>query len=486
MLQRMNTAVSSPSPAAAQPPGAALPAEIFRPACIRGLVRQAITPALSEQLGLALGSEAKARGFGKMVVARDGRLLSQDYAAMLMAGLNDAGIDVIDLGLVPIGVMQWLAQQQAQGCGVMVTGGRSVAAWDGFKPMLGGVPLDASDFDALQARIAAQDFAKGSGEFDRESFNEAYIEAVAADIRLARPVKVVLDYGNGATAVLATELFTRLGCTVHELWPQVDGNFPNHFPDPTQADNLVDVVSVQRSSSQGELGIVFSCDGAGLGVVDMRGYPVDADRVLMFLAADLLARQPGAGLVADARASERVGALVASQGGRLTLAPVGHAAVEQALRAQGAALAGDLAGHYFFADRWHGHDDALYAAARLVEAISRLPDATAASAALAGLPKAQVPAEWRIKTEPGVAEALVAALIDHGLEDGRLSSLEGVQGCYGLRVLWPDALCVARATTTATGLAIRFEAATPAALQQAQARFKAAFAVVRPGAALPF
>jgi phosphomannomutase / phosphoglucomutase len=462
---------------------AVVPPEIFRSTCIRGLVRQALTPAVSEQIGLALGSEARARGYSKIVVARDGRLLSQDYAAMLMAGINDAGVDVLDLGLAPIGVMQWVAQEQAQGCGVQVTGGSSAAAWDGFKPMLGGVPLAGEALQALRLRIEAQDFSKGSGEFERESYHEAYIERVVADIVLARPVKVVLDYGNGATAVLATELFERLGCTVHELWPQVDGNFPNHFPDPSVPESLVDVVSVQRSSAQGEIGLVFSCDGAGLGVVDMRGYAVEPDRVLMFLAADLLAKQPGAAVLGDARMSERVGPYLQARGGGFSLAPVGHAWVEQALRATGAQLAGDLAGHNFFADRWHGHDDALYAAARLVQALSKLPDAAAGAGAWAALPKAQAPAEIRIKTEAGVAESLVEALAAQSFGEGQLGRLDGWPG---LRVVWPEALCVVRVATSTPGLALRFEGTNAAALAQAQAQFKAVFARVHPGAALPF
>jgi phosphomannomutase/phosphoglucomutase len=460
-----------------------VPTDIFRPACIRGQVRQALTPAVYKELGLALGSEARARGFGKMVVARDGRLLSQDYAAMLMAGLNDAGIDVVDLMLAPIGVMQRAAHELAQGCGVMVTGGRSPAAWDGLKPMLGGAPLTGQELAALQARIDQQDYVKGSGEFERESYNEAYIEAMAADIKLARPVKVVLDYGNGAPAVLATELFTKLGCSVHEIWPQVDGNFPNHFPDPTVPDNLVDVISVQRSSAQGEVGIVLSCDGAGMAVVDTRGYAVEPDRVLMLLAAHLLASQPDAAVVGDLRSSERVAAYIASKGGRFSLAPVGHALVEQAMRATGAQLGGDLAGHYYFADRGHGHDDALYAAARLVQAIAAFPDAASAAAALAALPKAQAPAEIRIKADTGVAEELVQALATQGFGAGTLTQLDGDAA---LRVVWPDALCVARAATSTPGLALRFEGSTPDALRRAQGEFKTAFDAVRPGAALPF
>jgi len=460
-----------------------VPPELFRPDCLRGLVRQTLTPALSEQIGLALGTQARERGFSKVVVGRDGRLLSQDYAGMLMAGLNDAGIDVIDLGLVPIGVMQHVAEVQAQGCGVMVTGGRSTAAWGGFKLMLGGVPLGGEALQGLARRIETQDYVKGSGEFERDTYNETYIDQVVADIQLARPMKVVIDHGNGATAVLGAELFKRLGCTVHEIWPQVDGNFPNHFPDPTSPDNLVDVVSVQRSSAQGEIGLAFSCDGAGLGVVDMRGYAVEPDRVLMLLAQDLLATTPGAAVVGDARLSQRVGAFMATRGGQVHLAPVGHAAVAASLRQHEAQLSGDGAGHYGFADRWHGNDDALYAAARLVQALARYPDAATSAAALAALPKAQAPAEIRIKSEPGVAESLVAALAGCGWDGG---TLQPVAGFSGLRVVWPDALCVARATTTVPGLALRFEGSTPAALQTAQACFKAAFTQVRPGAALPF
>ncbi len=468
----------------AQP--AALSADIFRPAAIRGVSRQTLTPPVAELIGLALGSEARARGFKKIVVARDGRLPSQDFAGKLMAGLNDAGLDVLDLGLAPIGVMQWAAHAEADGCGVLVGAGRSPAAWNGFKPMLGGRALLATELQALHARIAAQDFTQGSGDFDREGREAGYMAAVVADVKPARPVRVVLDHGNGATAVVGTELFKQLGCAVHEIWPQVDGNFPNHFPDPTQHGNLVDVVSVQRSSQQGELGIAFSADGAALGVVDMRGYPVEPDRVLMLLAADLLQRQPGALIMGDARMSERVAAFVKAQGGRYMLAPVGHAQIESAMREAGAALAADATGHFYFADRWHRHDDALYAAARLVEAAARLSDGATVQATLDALPKAKAPAEIRLKSEPGVAEALVGELAAQAFADATPTHFKGSTEAPCLRLVWPDALCVARAGTTTPGLVLRFEGRDATALQRAQASFKQAFAVIRPGVELPF
>jgi phosphomannomutase/phosphoglucomutase len=475
--------------AALAPADLALPLEVFHPSCVRGQVRQTLTPAFCERLGLALGSEARARGFNKIVVARDARLLSQDYASSLMGGLNNAGVDVVDLTLAPIGVMQLAAHDMAQGCGVIVSGGRSAAAWDGFKVMLGGAPLVTADWLRLQERMSLAEFLKGSGEFDREPQLEAYVERMAAGIQLSRPVKLVVDHGNGATAVVGADLLKRLGCSVHEIWPQVDGNFPNHFPDPTLPDNFVDVISVQRSSAQGELGLVFSGDGAGLGVVDTRGYAVDPDRVLMLLAADLLAHTPGATVVGDARCSERVAAFVTALGGQFIMAPVGHARVEQVMRDSGAQLAGDLAGHYYFADHWLGHDDALYAAARLAQALSRHPDQAAGAAALAALPKAQAPTEIRMKAGAQTVDDLLQELAPQSFDGGKVLRLEGSAssgGLEGLRVVWPDGLCVVRASTTTAGLVLRFEGSTAPALQQAQARFKAAFAVIRPGVTLPF
>jgi phosphomannomutase/phosphoglucomutase len=483
----------------AHPPGAAmsaviapadlaLPAEVFRPSCVRGQVRQALTPAFCKLLGQALGSEARARGFSKVVVCRDARLLSQDYASSLMGGLNEAGVDVVDLMLAPIGVMQVAAHDLAQGCGVMVSGGRSPASQDGFKAMLGGAPLGAADWQRVQQRMAANELLSGSGEFDREPHSEAYIDRMAGAITLARPIKLVLDHGNGATAVLGAELFQRLGCTVHEIWPQLDGNFPNHFPDPTHPDNLVDAVSVQRSSAQGELGVVFSGDGAGLAVVDTRGYAVDPDRVLMFLAADVLAQTPGATIVGDVRCSDRVGRFVSERGGRFVMAPVGHARIEAVMRQTGALLAGDHAGHFYFADHL-GHDDALYAAARLAQALARHPDMAAAAAALAACPKAHSATEVRMKASEQTVDAL---LNDLALQTFDAASIQRLQGgasgtlLEGLRIVWPDGLCVVRASTTSTGLAARFEGSNPAALQQSQARFKAAFAAIRPGVDLPF
>lgn len=466
--------------------------ELFRPDCLRGPARQTLSPASCEQIGQALGSQARARGFGKMVVGRDGRLLSQDHAGRLMAGLNDSGIDVIDLGLVPIGVLQHAAQALADGCGVMVTAGRSPAAWGGFKPMLGGTPLGSAALQDLARRIEAQDHLKGAGEFERDSHTERYLDHLVADLQVQRPLKVVLDHGNGATAVLGADLFKRLGCTVHEIWPQVDGNFPNHFPDPTLSTSLVDAVSVQRSSQQGSAAFVFGCDGASLAMVDTRGYLVEPDRVLMLLAGDLLARHPGATVVADARVSPRVQTFVEAAGGRLVMAPVGQGAVHAALLAHGALLAGDLTGHYWFADRGGpGLDDALYAAGRITEVLAAASDP---AALLAALPRAQAPSEWRLKAEAGTAEALVAAMAAVAsdgwpapLAPADLPQVEPVPGFdHGLRLRWPAGLCVIRASTTTHGLAVRCEGQDAASLERAQATFKALLAAVHPGVSLPF
>lgn len=460
--------------------------EIFRSDCIRAPARPALDAKACEQIGLSLGSEARARGFTRLVVARDGRLPSQDCAGMLMAGLNDAGVHVLDLGLAPIGVMQAAAHAEAQGCGVMVGGGRSPAPWNGFKPMLGGVPLAGDDLQALRRRIEAQDFASGSGDFDREGREAAYVDAVQGAVALARPLKLVLDHGNGATATVGAELFKRLGCTVHEIWPQVDGNFPNHFPDPSAAESFVDAISVQRSSQQGEIAFVFSSDGAGVAAVDTRGYAIDPDRLLMLLAADVLAAQPGAAIVADVRCSARVAAFVAARGGRFVTAPVGHGHVEAVMKREGALLAGDATGHFFFADRWHGHDDALYAAARIAEVLSKSADAAAGAAVLAALPKAHVPAEVRLKAEAEVALPLLEALAAQEIGGVMPTRLETDGRFSGLRVDWPDAMCVARVATTQAALAVRFEGTDAAALQRSQSAFKAAFARVRPGTPLPF
>ncbi len=476
--------------ATAAPAELALPADVFHPSCVRGAVRQALTPPFCQRLGQALGSEARARGFHKIAVARDARLLSQDYASSLMAGINEAGVDVLDLTLAPIGVMQWAAHEMAQGCGVMVSGGRSAASLDGFKAMLGGAPLVDADWQRLQQRMTLPELTSGSGDFDREPQLDAYVDHLASGFQLARPIKLVIDHGNGATAVVGADLLKRLGCSVHEIWPQVDGNFPNHFPDPTLPDNLVDVISVQRSSAQGELGIVYSGDGAGLAVVDTRGYAVDPDRVLMLLAGDVLSQSPGATIVGDARCSERVARFVAERGGRFVMAPVGHARIEQTMRECGSLLAGDHPGHYSFADQQAlGHDDALYATARLALALSRHADMAAAAAALAALPKAQSPAEIRMKAGPQTVNELLQDLAPLGFDGGQVQRLEGAaaaSGLEGLRIVWPDGLCVVRASTTSAGLALRFEGPTPPALQASQARFKAAFAAVRPGVKLPF
>ncbi|WP_176256697.1 phosphomannomutase/phosphoglucomutase [Derxia lacustris] len=456
-----------------------VPAEIFRSSSIRGLVRQTLTPQIAEKIGLAIGSEAAARGIKRIAVGRDGRLLSADYASAVAGGINDAGVDVIDVGLCATPVLQFAAHEAAGGSGVMITGGRSNAQWDGLRVMLAGVPLCGDAIAALYQRVEAGDFAKGSGDYERESFDEAYIDKVAADIKLARPVKLALDCGNGATGAIAEELFRRIGATVSVIWPQVDGNFANHFPDPTNRENLIDLVSTQRSSAQGEVGIAFSCDGAGLGVVDTRGYAIEADRVLMLLAADQVAATPGLKVVGDVKTSPRLAGWLAERGASIGYAPSGHGFIEAAMTADGATLGGEYSGHFYFRDRWHGHDDALYAAARIAEALSHQPDGPAAVAALS---KAFTAQEVRIKVNEGEAGPLVAEIAAKASFDGAPE----IVTTDGLRVIWPDGFGVLRASSTGPALTLRFEGASDAAYKRVQAAFRAAIQTARPGVALPF
>jgi phosphomannomutase/phosphoglucomutase len=339
--------------------------------------------------------------------------------------------------------------------------------------VLGGETLHGERIQALRCRIASADFAKGKGVFCRTDVRQAYLDRIVKDIKLARPMKIVVDCGNGVAGELAPALFRRMGCEVIELFCEIDGNFPNHHPDPSKPENLRDVQRVLRETDA-ELGLAFDGDGDRLGVVTKDGEIIYPDRQLMLFAADILARNPGATIIHDVKCSRWVGESVRFQGGVPLMWNTGHALIKAKLRETGAPLAGEMSGHMFFNERWYGFDDGLYAGARLLEIISRWKDA---NWPLKHLPNAISTPELNLKMQEGEPHKLIAKL----QKDGKFPGARELITIDGVRAEYADGFGLARASNTTPVIVLRFEADSEQALARIQADFKAALESVWPG-----
>jgi phosphomannomutase/phosphoglucomutase len=464
--------------------------EIFKAYDIRGIVGKTLTPEVARAIGRALGSEARSLGLKTIAIGRDGRLSGPALAAALADGIVASGTDAVDLGCVPTPVTYFAAHHLQIGSCVSVTGSHNPPDYNGFKIVLGGETLHGERIQALYRRIveneanaapgstAAHNFMTGQGVLCRTDIRQAYLDRIASDVKLARPMKVVVDCGNGVAGELAPQLFRRMGCEVIELFCEVDGHFPNHHPDPSKPENLADVIRTLRETDA-ELGLAFDGDGDRLGVVTKDGEIVYPDRQLMLFAADVLARKPGAQIIYDVKCSRWVAESIRHQGGRPLMWNTGHALIKAKLKETGAPLAGEMSGHMFFNERWYGFDDGLYAGARLLEIVSRWSDA---NWPLKHLPNAISTPELNLKMNEGEPHALIARLQQHGKFPGAraLVTIDGVRAEY------PDGFGLARASNTTPVIVLRFEADDAQSLARIQDEFRTALESVWPGLHVEF
>jgi len=473
-----------PKPVPAPPPGAGeggpreFSESVFRAYDIRGVFGEALTVEFAFELGRAIGSAVFERGEQQIAVGRDGRPSSQALTEALVRGLIASGREVIDLGLVPTPVLYFAAFQVGSGCGVMVTGSHNPAEYNGFKLMIGGETPSPEQIRALHDRMISGDVLRGSGTYVQRDFVPDYLQRVVEDVHLIRPLKIVVDAGNGAAGHVAPELFRLLGCEVFELYCEVDGEFPNHHPDPSQLDNLQDLM-VQVRAVNADLGIAFDGDGDRLGVVDGRGRVVWPDRVLMLLAGDVLLRNPGADILFDVKSSRHLAAYILSSGGRPVMWKSGHSLMKAKMRETGSLLGGEFSGHIFFKERWYGFDDALYAAARLLEVLaseSRTPDEL-----FDDLPDSPATPELHVPLTEGANFVLMRRLAELAdFPEARIVNTDG------LRVEFDEGWGLVRASNTTPSLVFRFEADDDAALERIKARFRALLNEAAPYLTLPF
>ncbi len=452
---------------------------VFKAYDIRGTVPEEIDARFAHSLGMAAGTQAREQGARSIVVGRDGRLSSVELAAALQAGLRSAGMHVIDIGMATTPMVYFATRLMDTGAGIAVTGSHNPPAHNGFKIVLDGASLYGEGITALRDAMRLPiESASASGGRTQMQIMPCYTARLMGDIRMARPMKIAIDCGNGVAGAAAPALFRALGCEVVELFCEVDGSFPGHHPDPADPQNLQDLIYCLRYSDC-EVGLAFDGDGDRLGVVTKTGQIIWPDRQLILFARDVLSRNPGAEIIYDVKCSRHVARAITEAGGKATMWKTGHSLIKAKMRETGALLAGEMSGHIFFKERWYGFDDGIYAAARLLEILSGAPDP---SALLESLPQSCATPEIKLETAEGEQFDLVAAL----RAQGQFPGAQSINDLDGIRVDYADGFGLARPSNTTPTVVLRFEGDTVAALARIEEDFRNAFRRIAPHVRLPF
>ena len=451
---------------------------MFRAYDIRGVVDQALTPEVVHELGRAIGSEARARGEQAVIVGRDGRRSGPDLQDALMRGLRAAGVHVKDIGQAPTPVLYFATHVSDTRSGVMLTGSHNPPEYNGMKIVLAGETLSGEAIQRLRERIQNQDLDSGDGRYEKMQVIDQYIERVRRDVQLAKPMKVVVDCGNGVAGMLAPQLLEMLGCRVIPLYCEVDGRFPNHHPDPSRPENLADLIRTVREQGA-DLGLAFDGDGDRLGVIGSEGEILWPDRLLMLFAMDVLGRNPGADIIYDVKCSRHLAKIIRDFGGSPEIWRTGHSLIKARMKETGALLAGEMSGHIFMKERWYGFDDALYVGARLLEILSN--DHRPSHKVFAALPDGFSTPELTLALREGEPQRFMAEFLGTAQFPGA-----EILTIDGLRADFTDGWGLVRASNTTPSLVMRFEGDSEAALKRIQDQFRAAMLAADPKLKLPF
>jgi len=454
-------------------------ASIFKAYDIRGIVGKNLDARVAEHLGRAFGSEALRAGEKAVAVGRDGRLSGPMLVEALARGLRSTGIDVVDLGAVTTPMTYYVAATRGRhGCHscIMVTGSHNPKDYNGFKMVLAGRAVYGEEIQGLMRRIQAEDYATGQGRLGRMDVLAEYSARIVQDCMLARPMKVVVDSGNGIPGASAPGILRALGCEVIDIYSKVDGDFPNHHPDPSKLENLEDLKRIVHACDA-ELGLAFDGDGDRLGIVTRDGKVIMPDRQYMLLVADVLQRVPGAQIIYDVKCTQRLKPWIEQHGGRPLMWKTGHSLAKAKLKETGAPIAGELSGHIFFSERWYGFDDGMYTAARMLEILSRVADP---SSLLNGLPDSVNTPELNVACAEGEHHAIVERL----QQIAEFPNAQEVVSIDGLRVEYADGFGLVRASNTTPVLVLRFEGHTQAALDRIQAEVMTQLRRVKPDVSL--
>jgi len=454
------------------------PAEIFKAYDIRGIVGKSLTADYAELIGQALGSEAATRGVTSIAFARDGRLSGPELGQSLVKGILSTGIDVVDIGMVPTPILYFAAHQLTNGSGVMLTGSHNPPDYNGFKMVLAGDSLAEDSIQILRKRIELNDFAKGKGNYSTVPMLDKYISRVTSDVKMKRPLKIVVDCGNGVAGGVAPRLYKAMGCEVIELYCDIDGKFPNHHPDPSQPKNLVDLIEAVKVH-KADLGMAFDGDGDRLGVISSDGNVIWPDRLLMLFASDVLSRNAGAQIIFDIKCTSNLTKVIWEKGGEPLMWKTGHSLIKKKMKQSGALLAGEMSGHVFFKERWYGFDDGIYSGARLLEILAA--DVKQPRVVFAGLPDSFNTPELQVQMREGANHAFIEKLLDNpDFGEANLTMIDGVRADYA------DGWGLVRASNTTPCLVLRFEGQTKEAMLKVQARFKQVLHAIDETLVLPF
>ena len=452
-----------------------LNASIFKAYDIRGIVPSTINEDVAQALGQAFGTQALKEGETTVAVGRDGRLSGPTLAAALMRGLVASGVNVIDVGMVTTPMLYFAANTLCSS-GIQVTGSHNPKDYNGFKMVMGGRAIYGDDIQALRQLMETETSVTAAtpGAIRRTDVQADYTARIVGGIKLARPMKIVIDSGNGIAGASAPAIFRALGCEVTELFSEVDGDFPNHHPDPSKPENLVDLIKALKTGDA-ELGLAFDGDGDRLGIVTKDGTNIYPDRQMMLFARDVLSRVPGGTILFDVKCSQRLAPEIEAAGGVALMYKTGHSLIKAKMKEINSPLGGEMSGHIFFKERWYGFDDGTYAGARLLEIVSQVPDA---GALLNSLPTSFSTPELNVACQEGEPHTVVAALIASAQFDAPavISTIDG------LRVDWPDGFGLIRASNTTPVLVLRFEGHTEAALHRIEADMLKLLRSVKPDA----
>lgn len=451
--------------------------EMFRAYDVRGIVGETLTPNSVYSIGLAIGSEAQQRGEREIIVGRDGRISGPELLKALEEGLLDSGCDVINIGEVTTPILYYATFTQKTRSGVMLTGSHNPSNYNGIKVVLDGEALYEDAIMALYRRIVAHDLIYGHGASVNIDVCDNYIERIVNDVKLAKKLKVVIDCGNGVGGKVAPKLFRALGCEVIELYCDVDGYFPNHHPDPSNIDNLRDLIAA-TTANKANVGFAFDGDADRIGLVTDKGEIITPDRLLMFFVTDILSRYEAGVIPFDVKCSRHLAAKIHELGGTPLMTRTGHSLVKAKMREVGAPIAGEFSGHIFFQDRWFGFDDGMYAAARFLELLAK--SWRKCSAIFAAFPESFNTSELKIVMSDAEKFGFVEKLLkNNNFEGGQISSIDGV------RVDFPDGFGLVRCSNTTPTIILRFEGDTLEALQRIKNIFREKLLAIKPDLELP-
>jgi phosphomannomutase/phosphoglucomutase len=453
---------------------------IFKAYDIRGIIDKTLDAGVARQIGHAFGAAALAKGERAVVIGRDGRLSGPSLAAALAEGLQAAGVDVIDLGVVATPMVYFGTNVLDTKSGIMVTGSHNPPDYNGFKMVLAGEAIYGEAITGLHERIASGQLqpAAQPGSYRTHDIRAAYLQRIIGDVKLSRPIKIAVDCGNGVAGAFAGDLYRGMGCEVIELFCEVDGNFPNHHPDPAHPENLQDLIRCLQETDA-EIGLAFDGDGDRLGIVTKDGQIIYPDRQMMLFAADVLSRVPGGQILYDVKCTRHLAPYIEQAGGKPLMYKTGHSLVKAKLKETGAPLGGEMSGHIFFKERWYGFDDGLYAGARMLEILTKQADP---SALLNSLPQSDSTPELHLHLNEGEN----FALMDRLRADATFPGNERIITIDGLRVEYADGFGLARSSNTTPVIVLRFEAENPQALARIQGQFRDVILTAKPDAQLPF